>query len=486
MIEALSKDGAFLGRSHFEVSIYNDEDTIVAISTPVGSGGIGVIRISGSDTLNILDKIFRPKSVQKILKSWQAYLGNIYDEDVIIDEVIVTIFKGPRSYTSEDMIEISCHGGIYIARRILDIVLKTGARLAEPGEFTKRAFLNGRIDLSQAEAVAELIQSKTELSLQVSLKQLEGKLHSKIKSIQDELIDAVSLLEIELDFSEEDLEFVNRDDFIEKLRMIMKEIDELIHSYQKGKIIKEGINLIIIGKPNVGKSSLLNALLKEDRAIVTDIPGTTRDVLEEQLDIKGILFKVIDTAGITETEDPIEMEGVYRTRRQIQRADAIIHVMDYSNPINKNDQRIINEIQTLSQNRKHLKIIVVLNKIDLEKKIKVESIPYSHLNIPIVKTSAPNMQGIDILEDILYKQAVENSDSYQFDELIITKVRHLEALKKCNESLKNASDTLRNSMSSEFISLDLRDALDALGEIIGTVTSEDILNNIFKKFCIGK
>ena len=460
-------------------------ETIAAIASPLGTGGLAVIRISGTTTFEILKKIFQSKTGQKELKSWHAYLGNLFDKGAIIDEVIVTVFKSPKSYTSEDMAEISCHGGIFIAKRILDVIFENGARLAEPGEFTKRAFLNGRIDLSQAEAVAELIHSKTELSRDISLKQLEGKLHDKIQNIRNELVDALSLLEIELDFSEEDIEFVERKNFIKKLERIVEEIERLIDSYKTGRIIREGINLVIIGKPNVGKSSLLNALLKEDRAIVTEIPGTTRDILEEQLDINGILFKVTDTAGIIETDNPIEKEGINRTRKQIERANIVMHVLDSSNPVTEDDLRIISEIEILSSQRS-LKKILVLNKIDLETKIRIHDLISDIKNIPIVRTSAKTLAGIHDLENILSQQAFENGDNYNAGDIVITKVRHVEALKRSYESLINALNTSQSELSSEFISLDLRDALDSLGEIIGTVTSEEILNNIFDKFCIGK
>ncbi|MBD3290138.1 tRNA uridine-5-carboxymethylaminomethyl(34) synthesis GTPase MnmE [candidate division KSB1 bacterium] len=463
----------------------HNDDTIAAIATPIGTGGLAIIRISGSKTLEIVDKIFKSKHDTDELKSWHIYLGNLFDKKDIIDEVTVSFYRSPRSYTTEDIVEIGCHGGIFVARRILDVILENGARLAEPGEFTKRAFINGRIDLSQAEAVADLIHSKTEISRNISLKHMEGQLYEKIERIRNELIDILSLLEIELDFSEEDIEFVERENFIIKLNHTIEEIEHLINSYSTGKIIKEGINLIIIGKRNVGKSSLLNALLREDRAIVTEIPGTTRDVLEEQLDIKGILFNVIDTAGIAETDDPVEKEGIKRTHGKIERANIVIHVLDFSNTLTKEDQSIISKVESLS-NQKGLKIISVINKIDLDKKIEIEKISYFENNIPIVRTSAKTFAGIDDLEDMLYQKAFEGENKYNTSDVIITKKRHVEALKKCSGSLKRALKTSQTGLSSEFISVDLREALDSLGEIIGIVTNEDILKNIFEKFCIGK
>ena len=465
----------------------DNEDTIAAIATPVGIGGIAIIRISGSDAINIVKKIFITEYDIDKFDSWKVHYGKIIDVDKVIDEVLVTIFRKPFSYTKEDVVEINCHGGVYVSKRILENIIKHGARLAEPGEFTKRAFLNGRIDLSQAEAVADLIQAKTEVSLHVSLQQMSGYLTKKIEQIRSELIDSCSLLEIELDFSEEDIKFVERDKFIVKLNQILLELTDLINSYDRGKIIREGVKLVIVGKPNVGKSSLLNALLKEDRAIVTHIPGTTRDSLEEQLDINGILFRVVDTAGIIETEDIVEKQGIIRTQQQIETADLIIHVFDGSEKINGEDLKITQQLKNYMEPKRN-KIIAVINKIDLETKIDINDLYYKKKNIPIVKTSAKELIGIVDLERILSQNVFNNIDKNEDNSqaVVITKVRHLNALKRAKNSIEKALVTAKDNLSSEFITVDLREALDGLGEITGTVTSGDILNNIFEKFCIGK
>ena len=466
---------------------FDNEDTIAAIATPIGIGGVAVIRVSGKEAIGILRKIFVSYNDVNDFISWRVYYGKILDKGREIDEVLATVFKRPRSYTKEDMVEISCHGGAYVSKRILELVINSGARLAEPGEFTKRAFLNGRIDLSQAEAVAELIHAKTEISLQTSLEQLEGNLYRKINYVRNELIDSCSLLEIELDFSEEDLEFVNRETLLLKLDHVLSELELLIKSYDRGKVIREGVKLVIVGKPNVGKSSLLNALLKEDRAIVTEIPGTTRDFLEEQLNIKGVLFRAIDTAGIVETDNIIEQQGINRTQRHLDHAQFIIHILDSSENTNREDLKIVEKLRRKIESKK-AKIIVVLNKIDLERKIKVNELYYKKVDVPIVETSAKEYIGIDKLENTLYENIMNDFEitGISGSEVVITKVRHLDALKRATKSIKKALLTTQDNLSSEFITLDLRDALDSLGEIIGVVTSEDILNNIFEKFCIGK
>ena len=467
--------------------IINNEDTITAIATPSGIGGIAIVRISGTKIFDILKNIFNCKKDISALKPWKVYLGKIKDNGKEIDEVLITIFKAPNSYTKENMVEISCHGGIYVSKRILELIIKNGARLAEPGEFTKRAFLNGRIDLSQAEAIADLIHTKTERGLQASIIQIEGKLYKKIQKIQDVLINICSLLEIELDFSEEDLEFVKRNDIIIKFNNVIEELNRLINSYKTGKIFRDGVKLVIIGKPNVGKSSLLNALLKEDRAIVTDIPGTTRDTLEEQLDINGILFNVIDTAGISKTDDIIEKKGIIRTQKYIENADIIVHIFDSSRVFSKEDNDIVENIFTIIKSGK-VKVIAVLNKIDLAKKIELNKIKYFSDKIKVIELSAIKNIGIDKLENELTHVLSTNINKYEDmdGDVCITKVRHLNAIIMAKKNLLKSIETIKKNMSSEFITIDLRCALDNLGEIIGTVTTEDILNNIFESFCIGK
>ncbi len=458
--------------------IENIENTIVAISTPPGKGGIAIIRLSGKQSLEIIHRIFKTKKKIEHLEPWRAIPGKIVDKNLEIDDVIVLFFKSPKSYTKEDVVEINCHGGLFVSQRILELIIKNGARLAQPGEFTFRAFLNGRIDLSQAEAVADLIHAQTEASRQASLAQLEGSLSYKIKEINTRLLDFCSLLELELDFSDEDVEFVNRDEFVSQLHVEEKSLQNLIATYQFGRLAREGVKLVISGRPNVGKSSLLNKLVKEDRAIVTEIPGTTRDPLEVQLDIHGILFRVFDTAGIKKTEDRIEQEGIKRARKHLESADIIVHVFDGSERLQQEDYEIMDVIQ----NSKQSKVLRIINKYDLHQQI--ENIENSQ--IPVLNVSATQGDGIDVLENELYKNVIDADSSIFSEKVVVTNVRHWEVLTNALESLKQAIHEAKKGASSEFIALYLRDALNQLGQITGKVTSEDILNRVFSKFCIGK
>jgi len=460
--------------------IENIENTIVAISTPPGKGGISVIRLSGKNSIDIVSKIFKGQKDIKNATPWKAVFGKIVDNEIEIDEVIAIVYKNPNSYTKEDMVEINCHGGRYISQKILEIVIQNGAQLAQPGEFTFRAFINGRIDLSQAESVADLINAQTEASRRASYFQLEGKLSTKITDVRNRLIDYCSLLELELDFPEEDIEFVDRTDFILKLKKGKEELENLISTYQIGRIAREGVKLVIVGRPNTGKSSLLNALIREDRAIVTDIPGTTRDSLEVQLDIKGILFRVFDTAGLKKANNIIEQEGIRRSRGHIESADIIVHVFDGSQIIRNGDYEIIDMIEQLN-NRK---VIRVINKIDLTQRIEKEKINFN--KNPLLSISAMYGDGIDLLEEQLYKSVLNDKGNIFSDEVIVTNVRHWQILKKTLESLNKAIKETEKGISSEFVALYIRDALDYLAQITGKVTSEDILNNIFSNFCIGK
>ena len=460
--------------------IENIENTIVAISTPPGRGGISIIRLSGKQAIEIVSKIFKAKQKLEHVEPWRAILGKIIDNDAEIDEVIVIVYKSPNSYTKEDMVEINCHGGIFVSQRILEIAINNGARLAQPGEFTFRAFLNGRIDLSQAEAVADLIHAQTEASRQASYSQLEGNLSQKIMEFSNRLVDYCSLLELELDFSEEDVEFVDRVEFVEQLKDGQKELENLISTYQIGRVAREGVKLVITGRPNVGKSSLLNMLIKEERAIVTEIPGTTRDTLEVQLDINGILFRVFDTAGIKDSADRIEQEGIRHTKKHLESADIIIHVFDGSEMLDNEDYEIISAIQRL----RPVTLLRVSNKSDLPQKIEKERIASN--NLPLLNISAVKGDGVDKLEKELYQSVVKDDNNIFSEKVLVTNVRHWEALTKAREGLTRAIEETGKKVSSEFIALYLRDALNYLGQITGKVTSEDILNNIFSKFCIGK
>jgi tRNA modification GTPase len=460
------------------------EDTIAAISTAIGEAGISVIRISGKDAVKIADKVFRGKKKLSEVKTHTAHYGSIVDSSgKVVDYVVVTVFRAPHSYTGEDTVEISCHGGIFVTRKVLETVLEAGARLAQPGEFTKRAFLNGRIDLSQAEAIADLIKSATDLAYQSSLSQLEGSLSKRIKKMRDDLINLCSLVELELDFADEDLEFVDKPELADKIRGVIREIDELIETFKYGKIYREGIKVVIAGKPNAGKSSLLNALLNENRAIVSDIPGTTRDIIEESLNIEGVLFRVIDTAGLRETYDVIEQEGVRRAEEQLRKADMILLVIDSTDEIDEQDVRIYHRVLNLAVNESK-RCIVVFNKVDLLNGNQIQSEKIIG-DFPVVHISALTGQGLDKLKKLMVEQTFLGTNRTD-SSVVVTNARHRDALVKAKQSLLYALKSLEEGMSGDLVAVDLRAGLNHLGEIIGEVTTDDILNNIFSKFCIGK
>ncbi len=457
------------------------DDTIAAIATPPGKGGIAIIRLSGKEAIAVTGKFFNCGIKIEEIEPRRAVVGKVIDEDgFAIDEAIAIFFKSPGSYTKEDLVEINTHGGIYLSQKVLELAIKNGARLAKPGEFTLRAFLNGRIDLSQAEAVADLIQARTDASIRASYIQLDGRLSKKINEISNLLLDYCSLLELELDFSEENVEFVQRTDLIKKVDAAKQELGKLVATFQIGRIAREGVKLVITGKPNVGKSSLLNALIMEERAIVTEIPGTTRDALEVQLDIQGFLFRIIDTAGIKKTEDKIEREGIRRAKKHLESADVILHVFDGSLPIENEDKVIMDEIAKLGS----AKVIRIINKSDLAQQIESKDI--ERRDIPVVSISALQNRGIEILEQELHNLILNFNENISGNEAMVTNVRHWEILNRVQESLTGALKEAEQGASSEFISLYLREALDCLGQITGKVTSDDILNNIFSKFCIGK
>lgn len=449
-----------------------NEDTIVALATPVGVGAISVIRISGPKSINVVDKIFFGKIKIENAASHTLHYGNIKNQDdQHIDDVLISIFRAPNSYTGEDSIEISTHGNPFITQKIIELLISDiDIRLAEPGEFTKRAFLNNRIDLAKAEAVADVIGSRTEASFRGARNQLDGFLSSKVNDLRSQLINSSSYIELELDFAEEDIEFVNQDELLKRIDAIIIEIDTLMESYEFGRVIRDGVNVAIVGKPNVGKSSLLNYILKESRAIVSEIPGTTRDVIREEVSIDGILFRLFDTAGIRLSEDTIEKEGIIRSQETVRNADVVIFLEDVTQGESK--ELFVDLLNFTSQD----KIIKVSNKIDLDKNLEVSS---------DIKISAKTGEGIDKLF-VKLKQKTLRSSNYTEKTAIVTNLRHHNCLKKSRENLINARESILKKMSGEFISVDLRNAEMNLAEIIGEVTSEDILNNIFMKFCIGK
>ncbi|MFA5012510.1 MAG: tRNA uridine-5-carboxymethylaminomethyl(34) synthesis GTPase MnmE [Ignavibacteria bacterium] len=454
-------------------------DTICAISTPIGEGGISVIRISGTDSFKIVQNIFsKSREKSKALnisetKSHTVHFGYLFDENKLIDEVLVSIFKSPNSYTGEDVIEISAHGGVFVTRKILSLIIKQGARHAEPGEFSKRAFLNGKIDLSQAEAVADLIKSKTEEAHKSSLEQLEGSLSAYVKQIREDLINVTALVELELDFAEEDLEFAQKDEVKNKALRIINDLKEIVNSYIKGKVIRDGINVVIAGKPNSGKSSLFNSLLKTERAIVSEISGTTRDYLEENLIIDGILFNLTDTAGLRSTADIIEHEGIKRSFSRINDADLVIYLVDSSNSKSEREHSVKFFNEQIKSNNK----LLVFTKKDLAG----NSVPDT-----AVAVSISDNESLSKLKKEMVRMIKENESGIKSEIIVITNIRHKICLEKTIESLDNLVKSIEKKMSGEFLSIDLRNALSHLGEITGSVTNDDILTYVFSKFCIGK
>lgn len=462
---------------------YLKTDTIAAIATGMSHSGIGIVRVSGTDALGVVDKIFVDKNYHRIIneiKSHTIHYGFILDEkNEAVDEVMVSYMKGPRSFTAEDTVEINCHGGILIMNRILELVIKSGARLAEPGEFTKRAFLNGRIDLSKAEAVMDIISSKNEMALKSSVKQLRGSVSDVVKNLRDDILYEIAFIESALD----DPEHISLDGYPQKLGIkvenLLKSVDKLISSADNGKLVKEGINTVIVGKPNAGKSSLLNLLVGEEKAIVTDVAGTTRDVLEESIKLHGISLNIIDTAGIRFTEDVVEKIGVEKAKKYAAEADLIIYVVDSSIDLDDNDYEILEMIQ-------NKKCIILLNKADLESKVKEEDLKNKITNdIIIIKTSTKENIGMDEFENKI-KEMFFHGDVSMNEEIMITNIRHKEALIETYESLKQVKKSLEDEMPEDFYSIDLMSAYTSLGFIIGEEVGEDLVNEIFSKFCMGK
>ena len=461
-------------------------ETIAAIATAMSNSGIGIIRISGDDAVSIADKIYRSKNQKKKLSdvnSHTIHYGFIYDGEELIDEVMVSVMLAPKSYTAENTVEINCHGGVLIMNRILETVIKNGARLAEPGEFTKRAFLNGRIDLSKAEAVMDLIHSKNEFALKASVNQLRGSVYEKIKELREVIIYEIAFIESALD----DPEHISTEGYNEKLTVkvddLLKRIEKLILSSDNGKMLKEGINTVIVGKPNAGKSSLLNLLVGEEKAIVTDVAGTTRDVLEETIMLHGIGLNIIDTAGIRSTEDVVEKIGVEKAKKYASDADLIIYVVDSSVNFDENDYEIMELIHDKNA-------IILLNKTDLKTVITEENLleklkDSTNGKYKIIKTSTKENTGIDVFEetikDMFFKDKLKVND-----EIFITNMRHKEALQEAKKSLSMVKRSLEDDMPEDFYSIDLMSAYASLGTIIGEEVGEDLVNEIFSKFCMGK
>ena len=453
-------------------------NTICAISTAQGNGGIGIVRMSGKDCFEILNKIFIPKNSSKEIKGYTIKYGKIVDKDVFIDEVLVSYFVAPKSFTKENMCEINTHGGMVVERKILELCLKNGADLATPGEFTKRAFLNGRIDLSQAEAVMDLINSKTEKESKESAKQLEGSLSKKIDNIEQKLFSTITAIEVTVDYPEYDIEEVANRDAVKELKDIRVDLDKLKDSFNQGKLLKNGIRTVILGKPNAGKSSLLNALLKEDRAIVSNIEGTTRDTIEEQLNVNGILLNLVDTAGRRETENEIEKIGVKKAKKLANEAELIIALFDKSRKFDEEDEEIVKIIEDKNT-------IIIINKNDVDKENKELEEKLNKIDKPIIKVSAITGEGIEELYSKIEEMFKLNEIS-ENNEIIITNERHKNQIQKAINNVSQAIDSLEVETPVDISAIYIKQALEDLGEITGRNISEDIINEIFKNFCLGK
>ena len=456
------------------------EDTIAAIATPGSGSGIGVIRISGENAIEVADKIFQPKNRNKRLPEQPTYTihyGNIVDGDKLLDEVIVLLMRGPHSYTAEDTVEIDCHGGTFVMRKILELVIRNGARPAEPGEFTKRAFLNGRIDLSQAEAVMDVIEAQNNYALQSSLGQLKGSLLEMIREMREKILYEIAYIESALD----DPEHISLDGYPvelgEKVDNLLKIAGDLLKSSQNGRVLREGIRTVIVGKPNAGKSSLMNVLVGSNRAIVTDMAGTTRDILEEEIQLKGLNLNIVDTAGIRKTDDPVEKIGVERAKKAMLDADLILYVVDSSADLDENDEEIISFLQ--DQNA-----IILLNKADLPSALTVEKMQ-ERLQKPTVSISAREETGMDELSDLIEHMFLSGEISFN-DQVYLTNMRHQAAMEQVQSSLMKVKESISLGMPEDFFSIDLMDAYEALGSIIGESVGEDLVNEIFSKFCMGK
>jgi len=448
-------------------------DTIIALSTPPGSGAIGVIRLSGPEAIRLTNSVFSGKDLAK-QATHTLHFGLIKDGEVVVDEVVVSLFVGPKSYTKENVVEISCHGSNYIIQQIISLLIRKGARAAKPGEFTLRAFLNGAFDLSQAEAVADLIASDSKASHEVAMQQMRGGFSNELKDLREQLIHFASMIELELDFAEEDVEFANRDQLRDLIQRINKVLQRLIHSFEVGNVIKNGVPVVIAGKPNVGKSTLLNALLNEERAIVSDIAGTTRDTIEDEININGVVFRFIDTAGIRETADVIEAKGVERSLEKMKQAKLIIYMVDAQ----EEQVEVLKQLQGLAQQQ--TPYLFIVNKAELLTALQKEF----YLEHGALLISAKTKQGMDVLENALLEKV--NLSHINTSETLVTNIRHVEALKQTQNSLDRVLENIHNPVTSDFLAMDIKQALHYLGEITGTVTTDDLLENIFTKFCIGK
>lgn len=457
----------------------NLNDTMAAISTAIGEAGIAIVRMSGDDSVNIIDEIFVSASGKKMAEAENRKFlyGHIADGDKLIDEVLVVKMKGPHSYTAEDIVEIHCHGGVVSVKRILNLILSKGARLAEKGEFTKRGFLNGRIDLTQAEAVIDMIKAKTDISFDMGLNQLSGALSEVLNKLKDELVSMQALIVANIDFPDEDIEDAAYHDLMERSDKILEKMDNLLDNSKNSRLLRDGINTVILGKPNVGKSSLLNGLLKYDRAIVTDIAGTTRDIIEDYINLDGVLLKITDTAGIRETDDEVEKIGVNIAREKLKEADLVIAIFDISRDFDKDDEEILN----LIKDKKH---ITILNKDDLDQKISDEEIE-KYFKDDYLRLSVMENESVKKIENLIIDLFFDGELQISSDS-ILSNIRHINALKEAKKALLEVNESLKEKVFLDLIEVDLENVIGHISEITGTITTEDILDRVFSDFCIGK
>ncbi|MDQ0339281.1 tRNA modification GTPase [Caldalkalibacillus uzonensis] len=455
-------------------------DTIAAIATPMGEGGIAIIRVSGPEAIAVVDKLYRGKKKLSTVDSHTINYGHLIDPQTgeRIEEVMVSVMRAPRTYTREDVVEVNCHGGLVSVKRVLQYILKYGARLAEPGEFTKRAFLNGRLDLSQAEAVIDLIRAKTDRAMTIAMQQVEGRLSKLIKRLRQDLIETLAHIEVTIDYPEHDVEEVTQQFLQEKCEKVKAEINRLLTTAEQGKILREGLKTAIIGRPNVGKSSLLNALVHENKAIVTDIPGTTRDVIEEYVNVRGVPLQLIDTAGIRETEDVVERIGVERSRQVLEEADLILLVLNIAEPLTEEDEALL-------QLAKGMKTIMIANKTDLEPRLDTEALQARYPDIPLIKTSIKEEQGLDELEqaiaDLYFSGAIAAGDM-----TYVSNSRHIALLNEAKQAIDDALAGLEMGVPVDVVQIDIQKAWEKLGEIIGDNVSESLIDQLFSQFCLGK
>ncbi|PGS54404.1 tRNA uridine-5-carboxymethylaminomethyl(34) synthesis GTPase MnmE [Bacillus sp. AFS041924] len=455
-------------------------DTITAISTPKGEGAIAIVRLSGDEAVQIANKLFKEKDLN-IVDSHTIHYGHLVDPTSgnTVEEVMVSVLRAPKTFTREDVIEINCHGGIFSVNKVLELVLSQGARLAEPGEFTKRAFLNGRIDLSQAEAVMDLIRSKTDRAMAIAMNQVEGRLSKLVNSLRQTLLEILAHIEVNIDYPEyDDVEEMTNTVLIEKAKTVRVEIQKLLETSKQGKILREGLSTVIIGRPNVGKSSLLNTLVQESKAIVTDIPGTTRDVIEEYVNVKGVPLRLIDTAGIRETKDVVEAIGVERSKKVLNLADLVLFVLNNNEQLSEEDRKLFGEMSGKD-------VIVIINKTDLSQKLDMNEVKALIGNATIVSTSLKEEKGIDDLEkaiaDLYFEGQIEAQDL-----TYLSNARHIALLKQSEQTINDAIEAMKNGMPIDLVQIDLTRAWELLGEIVGDTVQESLINQLFSQFCLGK